>query len=254
MLETSPVANSPLVIWTLQRTGGTNLTSYLNQHAGLQTVPHEPFNGGRVWGEITERWVQGRDRAALDSAVRAVCSTPSVIKHCVEVVPQEISHSLACATVAAGYRHFFLYRKDPLDRLLSLHFARQTGIWGPGKAARNYNAEAEFAELPIDKLVDHEQHCVRSLSTAWQQLKSLGVKPYAMAFEDLYEARSPALAALQMENLFKYLDWQNTDSPEKMAEEVSSKGDQGTRSKYHAFPGREDLRAALASVPRFTPN
>ncbi len=44
----------PFIIWTLQRTGGTNLTVRLVELSGLESFPHEPFNIERIHGHITK--------------------------------------------------------------------------------------------------------------------------------------------------------------------------------------------------------
>lgn len=36
----------PFIIWTLQRTGGTNLAQRLVELSGLKGAQHEPFNKG----------------------------------------------------------------------------------------------------------------------------------------------------------------------------------------------------------------
>lgn len=246
--------NSPLVIWTLQRTGGTNLTSYLSQRSGLAVVPHEPFNVGRIWGHITEKWGQDKDERALASTVRELCCAPSVIKHCVEVIPPEVSRALATATTEAGFKHFFLYRRDPLDRLLSLHFARQTGIWGPGKAANSYSLPEERTELPVEQLIAHEARCTRELTTVWNLLKSLGCAPYAMAFEDLYRAPDQEHTTSEIEKLFNFLSWTDIPPASQMASEIASQGNQGTKQKYNNFIGIDALSEALADAPHFDPS
>src|SRR5687767_10672415 len=101
------------IIWTLQRTGGTNLARRLFERASLveaarekvqepgsigakwlgavasQWSFHEPFNYGkksRIFGPVTERWVTTNDRQALDTALAEICSLRIGLKHCVEMV------------------------------------------------------------------------------------------------------------------------------------------------------------------------
>lgn len=244
--------NAPLIIWTLQRTGGTNLTAHLVQRSGLPAVPHEPFNGDRNWGYVAQNWLRDQDEAALAAAMREICARPTVIKHCVENVPSPVNLALARASVEAGFRHFFLYRRDPLDRLLSLHFAKVTGVWGPG--GRPADAPQESQALPVESLVAHERRCASELGSIWRRLQELGVRPHALAFEDLYQAPSLAVAAERLTALFAYLGWQGgAGDALALAQEVVGKGNQGTRHKYQEFAGRAELARALESVPRFMP-
>jgi hypothetical protein len=120
----------PFVVWTLQRTGGTNLTARLVELAGLKSAPHEPFNVGRVYGYITQAWQSDQDRVSLRQAVAEVAAKGEVIKHCVETVPWEITEALLEATHAAGYRHLFLYRRHAAERLLSLSTSPRKPAFG----------------------------------------------------------------------------------------------------------------------------
>lgn len=244
--------NAPLIIWTLQRTGGTNLTAHLVQRSGLPAVPHEPFNGDRNWGYVAQNWQRDQDEAALATAMREICARPTVIKHCVENVPSAVNQALARASVQSGFKHFFLYRRDPLDRLLSLHFANVTGVWGPGvKPTAEMLAQQV---LPVERLVAHERRCSGELTALWRLLRELGVQPHALAFEDLYQAQSLAVAAERLTALFAYLGWQGgAGDALALAQEVVGKGNQGTRHKYQEFAGRAELARALESVPRFMP-
>lgn len=249
---TPPMPNAPLIIWTLQRTGGTNLTTHLVQRSGLPAVPHEPFNGDRNWGYVAQNWQRDHDEAALAASLREICAKPTVIKHCVENVPSAVNRALARASVQAGFKHFFLYRCDPLDRLLSLHFAKVTGVWGPG--GQGSDAALQETVLPVANLAAHERRCASELDSVWRFLQELGVRPHALAFEDLYQAPSLAVAAEQLTALFVYLGWQGCAGDAlALAQDVVGKGDQGTRHKYQEFAGRAELARALEAVPRFTP-
>jgi hypothetical protein len=118
----------PFIIWTLQRTGGTNLTSRLVEKFGLKETDHEPFNLGRLYGNVTKHWNDYKDAAVLHCSMQAIAAERNVIKHCMEMVPWEVTRALAEAAVHAGYKHLFLYRESPRDRLLSLHFVQKTEV------------------------------------------------------------------------------------------------------------------------------
>jgi hypothetical protein len=194
----------PFIVWALQRTGGTNLTYKLDQISGLPSIDSEPFNPGHQYGQVTRNWLESRDRGRLDAAVQAVVDIGGIIKHCVEAVPWEISESLARASTLAGYRHLFLYRRNALNRLLSLRFAALTGIWNHEWKTRNNaqlaadgdpNQNVELAiesalelALPVEELVCREQLCVKLLNRAWAFLDALDANPVALAFEDVYQS------------------------------------------------------------------
>jgi len=122
---------SPFIIWTMQRTGGTNLTKNLLAMSKFRAVEHEPFSRLRIYGEITKTWGSEKDNAALSTSIRGICAKRENIKHCVEMVPWQISATLVDAAAETDYKHLFLIRESSLQRLLSMVYARRAKVWGP---------------------------------------------------------------------------------------------------------------------------
>jgi hypothetical protein len=245
-----------LLIWTLQRCGGTNLTRRLQAMRPPPALEHEPFNPDRVLGHVTRDWQAHGDAAALAAAMADAARTQVLIKHCVEMVPWEISAALLAATAHDGWRHLFLYRREPRDRLLSLAFARRTGVWAPGKLrdALDDPQAALAAPLPVDKLLERETLCAQRLQQAWGDLRARGVTPHAVAFEDVFAAPREAAAARLMVLLDALGDRRGAPADDRFVEEVLALGDQRTREHYAGFRGLQRLERGLQSVPRFTPD
>ncbi len=263
-------AVKPFIIWTLQRTGGTNFTQRLVELSGLAATQHEPFNLGRAFGHLTQHWMDTQDRPALDAAVADILRKGEVIKHCVEAVPWDVTESLAHAAVSANYNHLVLYRRNAADRLLSLHFAQQTGVWGPdmkavkavagaretdtGAMADIVTAQALGAALPIDELVAHERNCRQRLQDLGQRLQRLGATPLPIAYEDIYRAADPLGPVRVLAPVLKALGLLNDDARiAAWVRELVGTGDQGTRDQYRHFPGSDELQGRLQSLPDFDP-
>ncbi|MCU0822362.1 MAG: M23 family metallopeptidase, partial [Spirochaetes bacterium] len=232
----------PFIIWTLQRTGGTNLTHRLTERSGLPGTEHEPFNLGRIFGHVTEEWAWDKNADRLRLAMEEICQRRVIIKHCVETVPWEITEALVRASAGAGYRHLFLYRRNALDRLLSLHFAQKTGVWGPNMqkfasltGAREANPHASpdaagtevLAEaVPVEKMVKHEKSCVQILTRTWDALNGLGAKPRAIAYEDIYRTADPEQPAHILLPVLRYLGMSGSDAEDRAwIGDVVGKGD-----------------------------
>lgn len=242
----------PFIIWTLQRTGGTNLTQRLVDRSDLICVQHEPFNAGRMYGHITQQWLASHDQSALVKDVQEIADQRVLIKHCVETVPWEISLALADATIHSGYQHLFLYRKNARDRLLSLHFARETGVWGP-KMNKEADDNTEIQAIAVDNLIAHEHKSIGLLQRVWQHLISQGVHPLALSYEEIYRVK-PEQAIETLLPILKALGLsQNENNDSAFAMEVIGKGDQGTRDQYQSIPGINELENALQHTPFFNP-
>jgi hypothetical protein len=267
---------APFIIWTLQRTGGTNLARRLIEYSGLlesarrsaapgspaahlldgiadQWMLHEPFNSRdpkRAFSRVTDRWLAAQDAAALESAVGEICSLRLPMKHCVDMVPWEISAALAVASVRYGYEHVVLYRENTLNRLLSLHFAKVSGVWGSHSPERQLLGDHVFAEpLPVRELVRHAGYCNKRLEQAWDLLADLGAEPAVLAFEDVFEAASAASARDVLVLLLADIGLaKDQESDRKFTADAIRWGDQGTRDSYARFRGLEELKDALARV------
>lgn len=269
----------PFIVWTLQRTGGTNLAqrlfgrsklldiyhkSYADRHPRLAArltdnwKLHEPFNSGeqaRVFGHVTEAWLRTGDKQGLARAMDKICRLRLPIKHCVEMVPWEVNEALIEASGKAGYRQLFLYRRNALNRLLSLHFAEKSGIWGAHFRGGAELTDEFFAEpLPIERLVDHEKLCNARLTRIWQALEAKGCAPCAVAFEDIYRTD---VASTDNHVLFPVLAYLNLShgkqSDQAFIDKIVETGGQGTRDEYNAFAGIAQLAKALESVVMFSP-
>ncbi len=251
MTDSSPLVSPAFIIWTLQRTGGTNLTTRLVEWSGRESAPHEPFNPGRVYGDISRQWQESADRAGLHEALAAVVAKGEVIKHCVEMVPLDLTQALALAATRAGYRHLILYRRSALDRLLSLHFAEATGIWGPDML---HQQALDVAPIKVDALLAHEKHCTGLLQRMWNLLDELGTPPLLLAYEDIYQAASldAAAAALAATVTGLGIDVHGQDFA-RLARTLVEHGDQGTRHQYRQFPNYAALAKGCSELPAFQP-
>jgi len=248
--DASPAKATPFVIWTLQRTGGTNLTRHLAGRSPLKPVHHEPFNRPRIYGEVTKAWLSGRNPHTLRKAVSEVCARREIIKHCVEVVPLEVSLALAECASAAGYRHLFLLRREPLGRILSKEYARRTKVWGPSHIDKAENDAKAFATpLEVAQLLTEEAGNVDWLNRVWKLLQAQNAPVATIAYEDLYGPEVD-LAAGALTRLVHFLALaQGPEQDALMLADLRGTGDQNTRDRYVRFQGLDALRAGLASLP-----
>jgi hypothetical protein len=204
---------------------------------------------------VTEAWKQKKDRALLAEQMRAVCARRNILKHTVELAPQELSEALVECAGEFGYRHLFLYRRTALDRLLSLHFAQQSGVWGPkGAATKKVDEHAVFADaLPAQKLADHERVCNQRLQKLWNVLSQRTPAPIALAFEDVYSV-SIEQAARALQPVLDGLGLaRGPEEDAALVQLVVTEGRQGTQAQYARFDGMGELELALRKVPGFRP-
>jgi hypothetical protein len=146
------MSERPWLILTLRRTGGTSLTSFLSTISGFPTVEHEPFNPDRAFGHINRAFQADEDAEAMTKSIRLALKDIPNIKHCVEVVPMELTRALIDIGNELGYRLMVLTRRDEAKRLASLFLAVATESWGPKAAQKNYPliVAGEKIPTPID--------------------------------------------------------------------------------------------------------
>ena len=184
------MSEKPWLILTLRRTGGTSLTSFLADVSQFPPVEHEPFNTDRVFGKITTDFRKTRDVAAMQEAVKAAVADSPNIKHCVEIIPQEITRALIDICMDQGYGFMVLTRKDEARRVLSLLLAVSTGAWGPEMANRIYPQiiEGTLTPKPID--LEALRNRVRvdyySIGGTLSLLRNRQIDYQWLLFEELY--------------------------------------------------------------------
>jgi len=182
--------SDPYVIWTMRRTGGTTLAtllSTLSEHRGIQ---HEPFNPERLFGHISDAFMQTQDTAQLRAALQECLADRPVIKHCYELMPEAFNTVFLDVTSALGYRHIVLDRRSETDRILSLELAHLTGAWG-GEAAREIYPAIEAGEVtlaPVDIARARRQMTLcrnrrLELARLWVDAEP---GPFVVYFEDVY--------------------------------------------------------------------
>jgi|GEM_PF-923282 len=247
-------SQAPFIIWTFRRTGGTNLGGALFERSPFEGVKHEPFNPDRIFGEVTRNWLKNKNEASLHAELTEICEKQVLIKHCLEIIPQPLNQALAEISTRLGYRHLFLYRRRPIDRLLSLHFAQKSGAWGKEMAKKAaINDEIFQAPLPLDNLVAHEIRCRRMIRAIFDQLCGIGARPLMLTFEDLYTNNDTAEARRQIKTVLAALGLERGDvEDDRFMNQVLTRGNQGTRDQYKRFADYDKLAEALGELGEFT--
>ena len=240
-------SQTPFIIWTMQRTGGTNFTNNLISLSGLP-AHHEPFNRPRIYGHLTKKWESDRDDDALATEVGKILEEPSVIKHCVEMVPWRISATLAQEANAKGYGALFLVR-DPFQRMLSREYAVRTKVWGPGREKPDEQADPAFDKpLDVGALLKHEKMGIDRLNQFWRRLSGSRARRASISFEQLYEAAASE-AKDAVSDVFNRLSLSPPDSIEAVINKMRGGGDQGTNDRYQRFVGIEELADRVKELP-----
>ena len=245
--------SKPFFIWTMQRCGGTNFAEKLNP-GGFH---HEPFQVCRDFGCITKSFKENPDNETyLYASIEDKIKFKQCIKHCVEVgFPKEMNDFLAKWSCSKNYTQIFLYRQQSWKRLISLHFAKRTGAWGPRKASGiNFNQystkKLRLSRIDIEKLINHEIQSFSHLQKALRATISYGGSPLVVSFEDLYESKA--------DNKELFLSKVNTNRENNIdqsfklsvnSEKFQGSGDQNTKHLYELIPGIDQLRSSAPMHP-----
>jgi len=103
------------------------------------------------------------------------------------MVPKNINNALMQQSIGKGYRHIFLIRKNPKDRLLSLNYSLMTGVWHDKQAnTTDIDPNIFKCPIPIDQRLKHEIRCRKEAHRIYSNLKAQGCDPELVYFEDLY--------------------------------------------------------------------
>jgi hypothetical protein len=239
----------PFIIWTHRRCGGTNLAKALFSSSKFESVEHEPFNTNRCFGELQRLLASGSYVGDLKSDVRIILTNNILIKHCVEIIHQELNDVILEVSAELGYRHLFLYREVPTDRLFSLNYANITGIWG-SKQRKVVDELVFSAAIDVESLILHERHCRRELSRMHSSLLNKNIEPVSISFEMLYQSNYD-YSCILVRDVFNALGVPKTIITSDFLEAILKKGGQGTKGEYKKFKRTEELIERSKALGRF---
>lgn len=204
-----PTKPRPHIVWTFRRTGGTTLASLLSGLSPHPTVEHEPFNKGRVFGDVADAYAEGR-LAEYERAVRQLLERPYVIKNCFEIRSLDFNLDIAAkSSEGEGYNHLILLRRNEARRLLSLAVAMETGSWSPREA------EAVIEELRakpnpsitlnIRRFQIEHQRCQARLLKLKEFFDARAIPYEVVHFEDIYVGEKAARIE-RLEEVLRFLE------------------------------------------------
>lgn len=184
------MSTRPYLILTLRRTGGTSLTSFMQDVSDFPRLQHEPLNPDRVWGDIARSFAADEQQEALRAALAARLEQRPNIKHCFEIVAPRITQALIEACAERDYGIFLLTRANEASRLQSLFLAQATGAWGPREAARIYPRilSGEVRLDPVDLQAVRRRHArdASMLGHVLRMLRHRRIPYHWLLFEEVY--------------------------------------------------------------------
>jgi hypothetical protein len=241
---------TPIIIWTHRRCGGTNLAAALFKSSNYTPIQHEPFNVDRCFGEMQTQLADGSYRGDLISDVRRVLKSRPLIKHCLEIIHKDLNDAIIEVTNELDYKHLFLYRELATDRLLSLNYALLTGIWGSEQKIEI--DENVFSEaVNVKSLISHEEHCRREMARIHSILIENSSKPISVSFEMLYRSNFE-YSCLLVKDIFLCLGVDGSILSEEFLSKTLKGGGQGTKNEYRRFNRADELEQKSKSLGRFT--
>lgn len=246
------------MIWTLRRTGGTTLTAFINSLSEFPTVEHEPFNLSRHFGAVTQAWRDTKDEDELRLNLMAALADRPLIKHCCELVPNEVNACLMQVTTELGYRHVILRRDDEVGRILSLELAKLSGVWGKRGSYKTYekikSGELELGPVETMGAVEHLIFCNDLMQDVSAGLAELGVVPFEAVFEDIYGTEPPERGRRRVRQLLRFLDIDPREHKRygaRLREALEKKGQNSARVMDlvpNIKAARSALQAALSEI------
>jgi hypothetical protein len=213
-------------------------------------VLQEPFNRERIYGNITRNFDEKKDKESLKLSIMDLLEKKINVKHCVEVVPIEIALSLVECGAKFNYKFIFLYRHNSIDRLLSYFFAKNTGIWGPGKIGylNEIDETVLKIKIPIQELYEREKMCRNRIQKTWDKCVELNVSNRVLTFENLYNSDIEEFKKYVID-MINFLNVKVGESDlSDFVEQLRNKGNQKTKSKYSNFSGIEELYERLSML------
>lgn len=251
-MECDSYMERPFIIWTHRRCGGTNLSSALFKASKFKAVEHEPFNNDRLFGRLQKEIRDGSYKGNLKDDVRVILQKSILIKHCLEIINKDLNDAILEVATELGYRHLFLYRELPEDRLFSLNYAQLTGIWG-SKQKKEVDESIFKQNINTDSLISHENNTRKETLRIYNSLVDLGATPLAVSFEMLYKSDFD-YSSMLVKDIFTGLSVDNLIVTDDFLKTTLLKGNQGTNEQYRKFPNSDVLSKEAKKLGSFTLN
>jgi len=243
----------PILLLAFQRTGSTTLARRLFERSRFPWAKkHEPFVGDRPYSFVTRRLRDLADAKRLEPLLEEIFGRQQCLKHCLDVVPFELTTAMVAAARCYDYKIVFLYRRSVVDRLASAAYAAEFQIWGPENLVGvNDVPEAKGVTLSVSELLKRERRLMRYTNKLWTSLGRAGAAPLSVAFEDVF---GPDLskARAELARLCKGLRFDlQADEIARFCSEVRATGEQGTRQNYVHMQGLDRLARGARRLPGF---
>lgn len=241
--------SKPFFIWTMRRTGGTTLTDLLMKLSEYPKIQHEPFNQDRIFGWVSTAWYEHRDVERTRRDLNEVLKDNPLIKHCFEIHGPKFNKLLLEVLRERGCRQMLLLRDDEVSRIMSLQLAQATGVWGKMGSEKGYARFCDDGapELFFDLEDAREQLDSSIANWAWlkQQMEGLGIEPYRLRFEDLYDDVQAGMETVR--KVLQHLDFPPeiyTENIEQIENILRFKG-QNSAAKFSLVQNADAVRNAL---------
>jgi hypothetical protein len=240
--------SSPFILWTLQRTGGTNLFNLLVEMSTHSAAEHEPFNFDRrqprQFAKVYLDWRNNRDVSALHE----ICAKRVLIKHVYEWFDNDFNSALSMAADKYSYRHVHLLRRDSVARLISKGVAEESGAWYPDYAQRIFPEVLKGQrqiKLDVGYLVRKHEIAERKRSNVTRMHRARQ-RYFTVFYEDLYMGSiDDRMAALTALTTFLHIDRNRLDDYQSVIDTYLINGGQNTSAMLPHIAGIEELRRAL---------
>ncbi|MEL6335551.1 MAG: hypothetical protein AAFQ88_02775 [Pseudomonadota bacterium] len=239
----------PFIIWSMQRTGSTSLAHLLMALSEHQAAQHEPFNSGRQFGEITDRWRADGDRARLRRDIAAALETRPVIKHCYEIVPTLLNEFLLLESKARGYAHIVLDRHDEVLRSISRELAVKTSVWLKEKLQERPDLLEEDGEalspIHLDDTLGWANHCHKRKMWLAGRLRRARLSYYRVIYETLYSEETDQKAELL--KILRFLNIQDftAEAFDDLVEEHVTSPAQASKRYMNRIPNLDDAISTM---------
>lgn len=239
----------PIIVWTMRRSGGTALAPALAEFFERHTTD-EPFNRDRPFGHITRALREGASAEDVRPDIEDAVDSVDFLKHCIDFLPIALHEELLAVTVARGWTHLVLERRNKVARALSLEMAIQTGIWGQDKDAddtllQSYlSGEKTVGAFDADRCQNALREHRRRSRWLSRRLQERSVPHHRLVFERIYKKEPVSEWAPPLMDFIGARDAGRAEFIAAMSVQRES-GGQGTRALYAQVPNIKEVRKTL---------
>jgi|TARA_Y100000015_G_scaffold42762_1_gene50915 hypothetical protein len=201
------------------------------------------FTRDGMFYDVVKHYETHKDISKLEHTIDVIFSYRPTHRIFTEEIHIDVVDAIIRHTNRYHSSILFLHRKKSLNRLLSVWYSKESGMYQPKDIKTHKFKPSQFKpkKLDINYLITNQKYVNKTNLNVWRLLQVYGPRYVAITYEDFFEKGSYGILHLSMRWIF-YNTWDFG--------ELQEVGDLGLKDHYKKMIGVKKLEKELEKLKR----